>query len=67
MRGSYFTKYGRYGHPHKKLVRLTADAKKVQWFGIDDGGHPVGPEKHIAVKDVEQVLVGSTHTKVFRK
>ena len=41
-RGSYFTKYGRYGHPHKKLVRMTPDCKKIQWFSIDETGNPTG-------------------------
>lgn len=48
-------------------MRLTADGKKVQWFSIDENGSPTGHEKHVAIKDIQQVLVGSTHTKVFRK
>ena len=35
--GEVFLKYGTWGKPHEKIVKLSEDCQRIEWFSIDSG------------------------------
>mmetsp|Transcript_39488 Transcript_39488/g.37953 ORF Transcript_39488/g.37953 Transcript_39488/m.37953 type:complete len:183 (-) Transcript_39488:312-860(-) len=63
--GTKFLKYGRRGKPHFKQVYITEDQSRLFWGEIKNGMKK--KMKWLWLKEVQEVLVGSDHTKVMKK
>eukprot|EP00357_Protocruzia_adherens_P030422 CAMPEP_0114996366 /NCGR_PEP_ID=MMETSP0216-20121206/14262_1 /TAXON_ID=223996 /ORGANISM="Protocruzia adherens, Strain Boccale" /LENGTH=1486 /DNA_ID=CAMNT_0002360545 /DNA_START=178 /DNA_END=4638 /DNA_ORIENTATION=+ len=61
VEGSIFTKYGRRGKPKARKVRLSDDHEYIFWKDISTAEK----ERYILVKDIYDVIVGSTGTRVM--
>jgi len=61
--GSKFTKYGRTGNPHLRLVYLNDDETEILWKDPNSNEKP----RKLLIKDAECVIIGNEHTQVMRK
>lgn len=64
VKGTIFIKYGRYGKPHKRTVYLNSDESKLLW---KDSEKPLEKPRSFKTSEILNVMIGSDHTKVFKK
>jgi len=59
-----FTKYGRYGLPHKRLVQLSDDDTLIQWKDPKKSKEKL---RQLCTEDIVSIMIGADHTKVMKK
>jgi hypothetical protein len=64
--GTVFTKYGEYGKPHSRMVKLSQDEKRLIWYPIDGCGI-FKSTKSLEVSEILDVYIGSSASKIFQK
>ena len=64
--GQVFIKYGNYGNPHYRLVKLTDDEKKLTWEAISSCSI-FSRTKYLATIDVNNIYMGYSNSKIFEK
>ena len=64
--GEIFIKYGKYGDPHPRNVKLSEDEKKLYWYS--SGGCNIFKKmKFIEISDIKDVYIGASASKIFEK
>lgn len=65
-KGEVFTKYGKHGDPHPRMVKLSEDEKKIMWFTL--GSCSIFKKtKFIEVSEIKDVYIGVSSSKNFER
>jgi hypothetical protein len=65
-KGETFTKYGNFGQPHPRVIRLTVDEKRLEWFD-KSSCNIFKKAKFIEVSEIKDVYIGASASKIFEK
>jgi len=69
-KGAIFLKYGRFGKPHPRWVRMSPDLRKLVWSELGTSKMAVEvrvtTERSVSVKTISNIVLGQS-TKVFRR
>lgn len=64
LKGTIFTKYGRFGDPKKRLVYISEDETQIVWKNPDKQNDK---PRIMLVSELTEVAIGSDHTPVMQK
>jgi hypothetical protein len=64
--GEVFTKYGKHGDPHPRMVKLSEDEKRIMWFTLGSCSL-FKKTKFIEVSDIKDVYIGVSSSKNFER